>query len=44
MRDDPAATGDRSESTSAREQLDATLGPELATLLVSALSNDLLVM
>jgi hypothetical protein len=41
--DDPAETTDgRSDSASAREQLDAALGPDLAAMLVSALSNDLL--
>lgn len=41
--DDPSeSTGNRPGSASVREQLEATLGPELAAMLVSALSSELL--
>jgi hypothetical protein len=41
--DDPSeSAGNGSGSGSVRERLDATLGPELAAMLVSALSGDLL--
>jgi hypothetical protein len=41
--DDPSeSTNHESRSASVRERLDATVGPELAGMLVSALSSDLL--